>query len=637
MLGKKKISLQTPLDYAAVGLVIMYFISIIVAVNIRLAIGEALKYFNYLVLFLFISQTVTNKSRIKFLLNILIFSGFIVALIGIGAAARTFKYNGAFVEGMINSTIQYHNTFGAYMLAVLLLSLSQMHLSGKKYVKTIYYLINFILFFGFVYSYSRGAWLLFPLTIIIYLLLINSKYRRELISNILGLITGVGVILKPFSNTISSETPAKSWLWIILGILVCIAITYFLNFALARLQKQKTNYKLIAGITIPIILAISLIFKNKLLSAIPPDLLQRLKSISLTTRTAMERFVFYKDALKIIKDHPVLGVGGGGWSSLYFMYQSFSYYTTQAHNYFIQLWIEVGTIGFVILLVLVVSYLYISYILFNKYKKNEFRTIITGAFTASFALLAHSVIDFDLTLAAISFVLWSLFGLINGLYKQNPEEKGIKLKIFPINNTLAIAVSICVLILTISLYTGFIYGQKGVKSFKEREFNEASIYFEKASKFDPFTASYKIDLAKILHFLGSQQKSQKLIKRSLQLAEKAVELDQYNSKLNAATASLFLKSGVIEKGLVYIEKSVEAQPLNPQNYENKAEAYFQVGLYYLKKGKTEKAEKYFKEVADIQKDVEELNRQKMKPIELTQKTKERIKKAIELYETLNKS
>ncbi|MGI6423704.1 MAG: hypothetical protein ACOX2A_00280 [Tepidanaerobacteraceae bacterium] len=88
---------SSPMDYAALALVGAYFISIFVAVNIRSAIGEFLKYINYFIAFYMVSDFARTEKDIKVILWTMVISAFGVAFIGIGAAAGTFTYNGAFV------------------------------------------------------------------------------------------------------------------------------------------------------------------------------------------------------------------------------------------------------------------------------------------------------------------------------------------------------------------------------------------------------------------------------------------------------------------------------------------------------------------------------------------------------------
>src|SRR5690606_30831287 len=98
------------------------------------------------------------------------------------------------------------------------------------------------------------------------------------------------------------------------------------------------------------------------------NIYSRLQNISLNEHSSQARIAFYKDAFKVIKDYPILGTGGGGWLTLYQMYQSYLYWTTQAHNYFLQMWIEVGTVG---LGLFIASILVLVYKLFKLYRATE--------------------------------------------------------------------------------------------------------------------------------------------------------------------------------------------------------------------------------------------------------------------------
>jgi O-antigen ligase len=49
-------------------------------------------------------------------------------------------------------------------------------------------------------------------------------------------------------------------------------------------------------------------------------------------------------AVEIVKDHPIIGAGAGGWEALYRQYQNYSYWTTETHSHFLQVWVETGTL-----------------------------------------------------------------------------------------------------------------------------------------------------------------------------------------------------------------------------------------------------------------------------------------------------
>jgi hypothetical protein len=159
-------------------------------------------------------------------------------------------------------------------------------------------------------------------------------------------------------------------------------------------------------------------------------------------------------------------------------------------------------------------------------------------------------------------------------------------------------------------------------------------YFEKAVKQDPFTASYKIDLAKLYNNLSVKEKdgkkqvvNQEQFENAEKMVQKALKLEPYNSQLYAHAASIAMGRGKIEEGLKYIDKSIQVQPLRAQNYQQKADVYFQIGVNNLNAKKYDEAEKAFKEVLNIPVVMKEINKKILKPISLTPETMEYIEKS----------
>lgn len=60
----------------------------------------------------------------------------------------------------------------------------------------------------------------------------------------------------------------------------------------------------------------------------------------------VSRFIYSRDALKLLKDSPVLGIGAGGWRYYQYGVQSTGYSVNYVHNGVIQLWLDYGITGF---------------------------------------------------------------------------------------------------------------------------------------------------------------------------------------------------------------------------------------------------------------------------------------------------
>jgi tetratricopeptide (TPR) repeat protein len=184
------------------------------------------------------------------------------------------------------------------------------------------------------------------------------------------------------------------------------------------------------------------------------------------------------------------------------------------------------------------------------------------------------------------------------------------------------------------LQSGYVNAQAAITETKKNNVKTAVDYFEKAVKRDPFTASYKMDLAKLYHEISVKEKNgQKQIVNKEQfekaetLVEKALKLEPYNAQLYAHAAAFMMNRGKLQEGLRYIDKSIEVQPLRPENYQQKADVYFQIGVSNLNAKKYNEAEKALKEVLNIPVAVKELNKKILKPISLTTETIEYIEKS----------
>ncbi len=144
---------------------------------------------------------------------------------------------------------------------------------------------------------------------------------------------------------------------------------------------------------------------------LPVQLVNRIDSFSLKNKCVWERFVFYKDALKLIKENFLLGYGAEGWQYNYQEVQSYRYYTTEVHNFILQIFINYGILGFVLLLIILV------YSIFKiiKFKKINEITV------ALFLLILHSMFDFDM-----SFYLIDVIGIILYILAVR-EDKQLKI------------------------------------------------------------------------------------------------------------------------------------------------------------------------------------------------------------------
>ncbi|SDY66687.1 O-Antigen ligase [Proteiniborus ethanoligenes] len=355
---------------------------------------------------------------------------------------------------------------------------------------------------------------------------------------------------------------------------------------------------------------------------IPENIYNRFQSISTKERSSQARLAFYKDGFKVIKEYPILGTGGGGWLTLYQMYQSYLYWTTQAHNYFLQMWIEVGIFG---LGLFIASLLLLVYKLLRRYKDIESennKILLSIIFTAVFGILVHAFMDFDLSLVSLTNILWVFIGVLASYTlpienKDTITSKSKKKAFKPQFGYMNIVFSVFLLLVILgssSLILSDSYKEKALAANERQDINEATKYFEKAAKLDPFMPEYRIDLGTFYRVMYQMTNDSDYISKAVASVEKGLELGQYNSNLHTICSSFFMNIGQVDRALELVEKSIELQPMRVENYVQKTDAYLTVFYHYIDQGYIERAKEIIEQGYAIKQQIKDINTIAQRPL-----------------------
>jgi O-antigen ligase len=123
-------------------------------------------------------------------------------------------------------------------------------------------------------------------------------------------------------------------------------------------------------------------------------LYSRVVSFSMQDGTVQERLRFYRDAWAIVKDYPLLGLGGQGWQSRYFQYQSTGYLSKKVHNHFLQLWVDAGIGAVLFFFGMIISFALLCLRLVRHPADNEQKMLVSALCFAFFSVVTHSLYDF---------------------------------------------------------------------------------------------------------------------------------------------------------------------------------------------------------------------------------------------------
>ncbi len=800
--------IKTPIDYAMFSFVIIYLIPIIAyllniggAVSLRLAVSEWLKYCMYFAIFIMVSDLVKTLQYKKAMLWIISAATIGMCFLGFDSGLgnhatdwfnEIFKnlhinvrFFDTFVEGRIYSTIQYPNAFGAYLIAVFFISICLAIISQKLYSKMIALSFSFIIINTLLYTYSRGAIILFPVIILIFLIALPKSINMLGLGYILSSIITFGFIsLSGFYKYMANPIPnsIKLWLLFIVGIFISSVLIIPINILFKNnlMQRINFNWKIVVPLivllfvmmlifltaTSPLVIAHSSNQKDQMISVAKSvslktgknyklayevnaqttnqkalyvyqirittkslsDLLSndRLETLILTendtkkpglvekelyfdvpkdsklitvyfenfysgtkatfneakivektsnkvvsklklkykfipdyvsskfenlmlSRSSIERNIFYKDGINIFKDHWFLGAGGGAWAMLNFSYQSFLYWSTQVHNYILQLAIEVGIWGILAFLFLMIS-LIITFILEKKYdKKSEETEKILQAtfFSAILALLLHSCMDFDLSLSAISLLLWELLALFNFKFRNDIDLEALtcnfkgkyskvitlitKFKNLSVHPGIVVFVIILVIILPISFKSAINYAKKAV-AYSGSNLSLAKDTMQKAINADPIMPQYKVDYVKLLLSERITQNDQKPITDLLDTASSEA---YYNCDVLGKIGAYYIIIGQIEKGLNTIDRATSLRPLKVEEWQQKVNAYYSVIQYYLNTKKYDKLLPTINRCLDVINEAKLINKNNIIPFVFNASTDEVLEKLIKLKTEMN--
>ncbi|WP_054974094.1 O-antigen ligase family protein [Paenibacillus sp. A3] len=326
----------------------------------------------------------------------------------------------------LTSVFQYGNAYAAFLIAMLLGSLYLISIS-KKWTSTVFHGFMVIpILISFFLTLSRGALVILPVIFLVVIIFLKVKKQLTFIlytivasiitMAILSPVTNVGVEqVKQYNGALAM----KGWTTLIIAALLFTGIAAVLQrFVVPRVEEKlnaisnkKVSYFIIPAGTVVLgaIVAFLLLGNTGFLNLFPENIKQRIENINFEQNSVLERGTFYKDALKLYSDYPVVGAGGGAWSALYEKYQNNPYVSRQAHNFFLQYLVEVGIIGFVIFIVILLSILWLFHRKFHN-DSGENSSSRYVYYILAISLLIHSTLDFDLSFVYLGILLFLCLG-----------------------------------------------------------------------------------------------------------------------------------------------------------------------------------------------------------------------------------
>lgn len=132
-----------------------------------------------------------------------------------------------------------------------------------------------------------------------------------------------------------------------------------------------------------------------------------------------DRFRYWLAALKMIKEHPFLGLGVGTFMANFSKYLpncSVSY----AHNCYLQIWAETGIFSLISFMLFISSVVYLGVKKF--FVSRDF--LLLGLLSGAVGFLVHSFFEVNLYSLRLAILFWVWVGLISEFISREKEVRG---------------------------------------------------------------------------------------------------------------------------------------------------------------------------------------------------------------------
>ena len=561
--GKIRFQFTGYTDYALGALVLCYLLSLFTATSTYAAVSTFLRYLLLFVLYLVAKNTFNKNESILSGLNILMYVLAFTALYTLLSAFSvlgSLNFPGAYSsfahERWLQGTVQYHNTFGILMLAGFFMACG---LNTKSFKSAGFFangIASFLFMLCLLMSFSRGAWLIVPVLFILFLVFAAPAQKVRFFATGIASLAVSLAIMPSLSELLIAQKGGTALLVLLGGILVFAGL-YFVCHLLFEKWSQTKNFKKvgISILAILIILALLVMFVPALTNLLPAQIATRMEGFSLGGETVKERFVFYGDAFELYKNHNVVtGNGGEAWAYLYGMYQSYDYATTQAHSYFMQILVEAGALGFICWLMVVGLFVW-QCIRAYKNQKAE-KNVVAVLACVGFALILHSLIDFDLSIPAVLLILFTVFGMLSGVAPLSFKKNSVV-----INKWIGVITATIV----------FLFATLGF--FAAQSFENCNAHLENATPDDMKKAQEQAETAATLIPFNREYASTALYLRALNGGEiTSAEIDEiknadpYNKAVLENTFYCYDKVGDYDGAYSCLESIIKLDPKNEMHY-----------------------------------------------------------------------
>lgn len=588
------------LDSTVIFIGLTYTFSILYAINTSASIYESLKVWSYIVLYFIISRLSKDVVRI-----------FLIGIVGVGALISIYgiltvpgwindpsSWDRA--QGILSSRLQYHNAFASFLFAPMILGAYLSFRSSSVLHGIALSSSLFIILIGIAGSQSRGAYLVF-LAVIVAFLVIEKGSISRILALILNIFLSI-IVWNLYNSGVNSGSIAMPIISLVLGVLLA-SILHIASIKLSQL-RFRVNKGILAfalvGVLVLVVIGVALYGGT---------VYQRILSISLQDHNVEERFVMYWDALKMFLAQPI-GYGGGSWESMYHAFQSYLYYSNETHSIIFKILVEVGIFGIIALCL--ITYEISREVVRDLRDKRNNEHLKYAILISILAIGSHSLIDFNLSLGAISLIFWGLLGAYRSFTLSGAEvaegndprtKRGSSVEVigfvYKVQKWILVAGGLYLIIASFVVLTSENLSQAAAQEFRKNNLSVALAKYEKAISWFPYDWAYWTDISQVKMDIGLAKKDKKIEQDALESIKHAVDLNSYEPKVQIVNALLLARSERYDEAYKTAKGMQDLSPYQTISYEQSAKYGIQYAISLIEKGDNNTSRQVLDDVLSI--------------------------------------
>lgn len=508
------------------------------------------------------------------------------------------------------SVFQYPNTYAAFLMAFLFVAVFAITRTKRWYSQAIHGFMLVPIILSILLTLSRGGLVFLPVVFVILLLFL--KPAKQILWILYCIISGVATILiaKPVTDFGQQfhlgqiSNPSKGWIYVLIVSLIVAALAFLIQRYVAPWLEQRTEKwasKKLANLWLPlvsviaVVILVALLLGTNLKHVLPGNIGERLENINLQQHSVLERFTFYKDAVKVIKNYPVIGAGGGAWAAFYEKYQNNPYTSRQAHSFLMQYLVEVGILGFVVLAAFI-GFIFYKYIRGYFRSDEEKRNAYFPYFIIVLSILVHSLMDFNMSYVFIGMLVFLGLGGLAAVMDNKPLKR---LTLSPIG-VRAIFSGIMILGSLVLIFSSirFIQANNAFEKGKKlmatsSDFQQIQIPLVEALDKRPNQPDAVLYLSSLYQVAYQQSQNDSFYNLDLQLLISSLKQDPYNKTMYNDLITLYTLKGETEKAYDVLKDNAHRYVYDQDWYEKLIIQSYELGYQSINSGAKEQMEKYF--------------------------------------------